>query len=164
MRTLFVPFAASLALAPLGQGQVIPFSQRGTISQTVGFTEITVSYRRPVARGRVLFPGVVRWDQVWTPGADSATRIRFDHELELEGRTIPPGEYSLWLIPRENRAWTAVVSRAAHVFHTPYPGEEHDVLRLDIPPETGPHTWRPWRSISRWSGTMRRRCGCTGGR
>ena len=45
------------------------------------------------------------------------------------------GEYSLWLIPRATKPWTLIVSRAAHVFHKPYPGERFDVLRLDVTPE-----------------------------
>jgi hypothetical protein len=129
---------ALLAVPPL-YGQAIPFSQRGEVRQTVAFTEIAVSYGRPVARGRALFPGVVRWEQIWHPGADSATRIGFSRDVELEGRPVPAGEYSLWLLPRERGPWTVILSRAARVFHTPYPGPEHDVLRLEVQPEVGDH-------------------------
>ncbi len=133
------------ALAGIGtstvSAQTIPFSQRGMVSQTVAFTEISVRYGRPVARGRVLFgdSAVVKWDRIWHPGADSATRIAFDHDLQLEGRDVKAGEYSLWLLPRATGAWTLILSRAAHVFHTPYPGEDQDALRLDIVPERAGH-------------------------
>jgi hypothetical protein len=119
--------------------QGFPFSQRGGVNQTVAFTDITVSYGRPVARGRVLFSALVPWDRVWHPGADSATRIAFSRDVRIEGRTVRAGEYSLWLIPRENRPWTFILSRAAHVFHTPYPGDSLDVLRIEIAPEQGAH-------------------------
>ena len=32
-----------------------------------------------------------------------------------------------------------IFSRAADVFHEPYPGEEHDALRLVIAPTSGDH-------------------------
>jgi hypothetical protein len=117
------------------RAQGYPFSQRGTVSQMVAFTNITIAYGRPVARGRALFGALVPWDSVWHPGADSATRIRFSHDVLLEGHELRAGEYSLWLIPRESKPWTLIVSRAAHVFHKPYPGERFDVLRIDVTPE-----------------------------
>ena len=119
--------------------QVIPFSQRAEVSQTVGFTDLTIRYGRPVARGRALFPGVVKWDAIWHPGADSASRLTITRDIELEGNPLPAGEYTLWLIPRESGRWTVIVSRAAHVFHTPYPGAEHDALRFEVTVETGAH-------------------------
>jgi hypothetical protein len=81
----------------------------------------------------------VKWDSVWHPGADSATRISFDKDVTFEGKPFSKGEYSLWLIPREKTPWTLIVSSASHVFHSPYPGAEHDVLRVDITPERGAH-------------------------
>ncbi|MGH9202278.1 MAG: DUF2911 domain-containing protein, partial [Vicinamibacterales bacterium] len=90
---------------------------------------------------RVLFgdSAVVKWDRVWHPGADSATLVSFSHDVQVEGRDVKAGEYSLWLIPRQSAAWTFILSRAAHVFHTPYPGEAQDALRIDIAPERGAH-------------------------
>jgi len=131
--------ALTLGFAPPGHAQGIPFSQRGSVGQTVAFTDIAVTYGRPVARGRVLFPNVVKWGQIWNPGADSATRVTFSRDVQLEGREVKAGEYTLWLIPRENAPWTVILSRAAHVFHTPYPGDTLDALRLDVATERGAH-------------------------
>jgi hypothetical protein len=130
--------AITLAVTPCrALAQAIPFSQRGSVSQTVAFTDITITYGRPVARGRALFPGVVKWDAIWHPGADSATRIATTRDIEVEGKPLPAGEYSIWLLPRESGRWTVIFSRAAHVFHTPYPGPDQDALRLDVTVETG---------------------------
>ena len=82
---------------------------------------------------------LVPWDSVWHPGADSATRVVFDHDVKVEGHELKAGEYSLWLVPHEHRPWTVVFSRAAHVFHKPYPGEADDVLRVDVTPESASH-------------------------
>jgi len=119
--------------------QGYPFSQRGTVTQMVAFTSISIEYGRPVARGRALFGALVPWDSVWHPGADSATRIRFSRDVVIEGRPLRAGEYSLWLIPREHSPWTVIFSRAAHVFHKPYPGANRDALRVDVTPEQVSH-------------------------
>ena len=131
--------ALALAFASPSQAQGFPFSQRGSVSQTVAFTEITVTYGRPVARGRVLFGQLVPWDSVWHPGADSATRITVSRDVLLEGQAVRAGEYSLWVIPRESKPWTVILNRKAHVFHRPYPGSDFDALRLEIQPESGMH-------------------------
>lgn len=131
--------AAAIAVPCLGSAQGFPFSQRGSVSQTVAFTELTVSYGRPIARGRALFGQLVPWDSVWHPGADSATRITVSHDVIIEGHTLEAGEYSIWLVPRERGPWTFIVSRAAHVFHKPYPGSSADVLRIEVAPEQGMH-------------------------
>jgi len=121
--------------------QGYPFSQRGRVDQTVAFTDISVVYGRPVARGRVLFgdSALVKWDAIWHPGADSATRVTFSRDVKLEGRDVKAGEYTIWLIPRADKPWTLILSRAAHVFHIPYPGESSDALRVDVTPERGSH-------------------------
>jgi Protein of unknown function (DUF2911) len=131
--------ALTATLPSVARGQGYPFSQRGSVSQTVAFTTISVEYGRPVARGRALFGQLVPWDSVWHPGADSATRVSFDHDVLIEGHSLKAGEYSLWLVPREHRPWTVIFSRAAHVFHKPYPGPEYDVLRVDVSPESVSH-------------------------
>ena len=96
------------ALTSPARSQGYPFSQRGTVTQNVAFTEIAVTYGRPVARGRELFGALVPWDSVWHPGADSATRVTFNHDVLLEGKPLRAGEYTLWLIPREHAPWTVI--------------------------------------------------------
>ena len=123
------------------RAQGYPASQRGRVDQTVAFTDISVVYGRPVARGRTLFgdSALVKWNVIWHPGADSATRITFSRDVKLEGRDVKAGEYTVWLIPRASGPWTFILNRAAHVFHIPYPGEGTDALRVDVMPERGTH-------------------------
>jgi Protein of unknown function (DUF2911) len=62
-RWLYVRAAAASALVAISaapaQPQGFPFSQRGSVTQMVAFTEISVAYGRPVARGRALFGALV---------------------------------------------------------------------------------------------------------
>jgi hypothetical protein len=128
---------------PAATGDPIPLekvrkSQAAAVSQRVADTEITITYSRPVARGRELFGALVPYDQVWNPGADQATAIAFTRDVHVNDRPLAAGKYSVWAIPRP-RLWTLIFSDAADVYHTPYPGEDRDVLRLDVEPEPGPH-------------------------
>ena len=113
-------------------------SQAAAVSQRVANTEITVTYSRPVARGRELFGALVPYEQVWNPGADQATAIAVTRDIQINDHSLAAGEYSLWVVPRPE-IWTVIFSKASDVYHTPYPGEDQDALRLDVRPEPGPH-------------------------
>ena len=140
MKRLLIALTLSICCAPaVAHAQGYPPSQRGSVSQNVAYTTISIAYGRPVARGRALFGSLVPWDQIWHPGADSATRITFNHDIVVEGKPLRTGEYTLWLIPRESQPWTLIFSRAAHVFHKPYPGEQYEVLRVEVKPEQVSH-------------------------
>jgi hypothetical protein len=125
------------ALPILALDDVKP-SQSGAVWQEVANTQIEVTYDRPVARGRDLFGGIVPFGEIWNPGANDATAISFSRDVTINGNALPAGSYSLWAIPDPNR-WTMIFSREADVYHTPYPGEEHDALRLMVSPRLGEH-------------------------
>ncbi len=139
MRALLVGVLIGLVATKNSTAQTYPPSQRGSVTQNVAYTHIAITYGRPVARGRALFGSLVPWDQIWHPGADSATRMVIDHDIEVEGNALLAGEYTLWLIPRESAPWTLIFNRAAHVFHKPYPGERSEALRVDVKPEQAAH-------------------------
>lgn len=113
-------------------------SQSGSVAQTIANTEIVVTYDRPVARGRELYGGIVAYGEIWNPGANDATKISFSRDVTINGRSLEAGAYSIWAIP-DPTEWTVIFSRAADVFHQPYPGEEHDALRLTVAPVAGDH-------------------------
>jgi hypothetical protein len=141
-RGIIVPMLLGFALPLSGQvqrGDPIPPSQHATVSQAVAWGRLTLEYRRPVARGRELFGSLVPWDEPWTPAADSAVVFTTTTPLVLADQPLDAGSYSLWLIPRETGPWTVVLSRAARVFHAPYPGEASDALRVLIDPVHGAH-------------------------
>jgi len=127
--------AASSEVIPLEQ---VSKSQAAAVSQRIANTEITLTYSRPVARGRQLFGALVPYDQVWNPGADQATAIAVTRDVQINEHALRAGKYSLWMIPR-TETWTVIFSNAADVYHTPYPGENRDALRLDARSEPGPH-------------------------
>jgi DUF2911 family protein len=112
-------------------------SQRGTVSQRINDTTVTIDYSRPVARGRELFGKLVPYGRVWCPGADDATTIDVSTDITLDGHALAKGKYSLWAEPNADK-WTMIVNKVPNVFHTRYPAGQ-DVLRVEVTPRTGQH-------------------------
>ena len=130
--------AAAMLLAPAALAAQAPKSQHATVTQIVGTTQVTIVYNRPSARGRTLFGsgGVVPWGKVWCPGADTATTIALSRDMVVGGQALAAGKYSIWAIPGPGE-WTLIFSRAADVFHIPYPGQAQDAVRLTVKPQPG---------------------------
>lgn len=118
------------------EAQAVRKSQRGTVMQVIATTAVTVVYNRPSARGRRLFGGIMPYGEVWNPGADEATTLTVSKGVRIAGRTLGAGKYSLWVIPVESGRWTLIFSKAADVFHVPYP-EGQDALRVELEPGRG---------------------------
>lgn len=112
-------------------------SQRGSVTQRIADTTITIDYSRPVARGRELFGKLVPWGRVWCPGADDATTIEVSADLKVDGKDLAAGKYSVWAEPGPER-WTLMFNRQHAVWHTRYP-EGQDALRLEVTPRPGSH-------------------------
>jgi hypothetical protein len=118
------------------QGQ-IRASERGSVSQTVDGTIITVDYARPQMRGRdSIFSRVVRSGETWTPGANWATTLELNRQITLNGQTVPTGKYSVWITTSAG-TWTFHLNRNARLFHTQHPKKEEMFLSFDVTPETG---------------------------
>ena len=139
LRSLGAAAALLLATVTAAQAQGYPFSQRGIVAQRVAFTDVGIEYGRPTARGRTLFGALVPWDSIWHPGADSATQLTVSRDVTIEGRDVPAGTYTIWLIPRQAGPWTLILNRTRAIQHTPYPGASSDLLRLDVVPEQFSH-------------------------
>ncbi|MEO7521551.1 MAG: DUF2911 domain-containing protein [Gemmatimonas sp.] len=133
---LSAAFAAASLLPEALTAQGYPPSQRGSVVQNIALTKVTVTYGRPVARGRALFGALVPWDSVWHPGADSATRVVFSRDVVLEGQPLKAGTYSLWLVPRAAGPWTFILSKSAFVDHKAYAGPTRDAVRVDVAPDS----------------------------
>jgi hypothetical protein len=112
-----------------------------------------------------LFGALVPWDSVWHPGADAATELVISKDIQLEGRDVKAGTYTVWLIPRASGNWTFILSRAIGVPHTPYPGPSRDALRVDVKADSSSHletlTYM-FPAVLREDATLRLQWGVTG--
>jgi len=114
-------------------------SERGKVSQVISGTEIEVEYYRPSARGRSpVFGGIVRWGEVWTPGANFATTLRVSRNVALNGVTLPAGKYGLWMQVLEEGPWTLVVHPDTLRGHGNHPGLEEGVVLVPLEPVESP--------------------------
>ena len=138
---LLVALASSLPAAADAQ---IRASERGSVSQTLDGTTITLDYARPSARGRTLFGDVVPWGIVWTPGANWATTLETDKDIRINGVDVAAGAYSVWMIPRQDR-WTLTLNETTEYFHFQKPDSALGAYQIALTPEQGEHvemlTW-----------------------
>jgi Protein of unknown function (DUF2911) len=67
--------------------------------------QITISYSSPSVKGRTIFGGLVPYGQIWRAGANEATIFATDKDIEVEGKKLPAGKYSLFMTPGE-KEWT----------------------------------------------------------
>lgn len=105
--------------------------------QMVGDTKIEAMYIRPVARGRELFGKLVPYGRIWTPSADTAMRLTFNTEVQVDGQPLKAGSYSIWAIP-DSTAWTVIFNSNASAFHLRH-RESDDVLRVTAKVDSLPH-------------------------
>jgi hypothetical protein len=133
---LLIALASLLPATSRAQSLASPF---GTVSQRVDSTTITIEYYRPSVRGRRVFGGLVRWRDLWTPGANWATTLEVNRAVRIEGHELPAGKYSLWFIPAPApEPWTIVVNRAARRFHVARADPNDDQLRFKVAPDSAP--------------------------
>lgn len=71
-----------------GQIQTPAPSPAATVTQRLGLVDISVEYSRPSMKERVIFGGLVPYDEVWRTGANSATKITFSDDVNFGGAEV----------------------------------------------------------------------------
>ena len=83
---------------------------------------IEITYSRPLKRGRDLWGSGGNYAKqyilqnnapVWRAGANVSTRLKTEAPLQIGGKTVPPGEYSLFIDTKSPTDWTLIVSNWA---------------------------------------------------
>ena len=111
-------------------------SPRDTAEITIGSTVMLIDYSRPAKRGRVIFGGIVPWDQVWRTGANAATHVFLSQPIIINNTEVPPGVYTLWSIPSK-RGWEIVFNKQTKQWGTIYDPAQ-DLLRAPAIAESIP--------------------------
>ena len=121
-------------LAPEAASQ-IRASERATVVQTVDGTVITVDYSRPRTRGRsAVFGDEIKWEEIWTPGANMATTLELSKPVEINGHPVPRGKYSVWLQVNQGD-WIFILDTVVNRFHTVRPKLDKVMLKFNFRPE-----------------------------
>ncbi len=110
-----------------------PFKE---ISGQVGGAQISMTYSSPSVKGRKIFGGLEEYDKVWRTGANEATTINIDSEVNIEGQVLLPGKYSLFTIPKEEGPWTVIFNKEWDQWGAYEYDSSLDALRVEVMPET----------------------------
>jgi len=140
MKRNFALVMILLALAPFAFAQelILPRpSQKASVMQTIGLTDVTITYSRPGVKGRVIWGGLVPYDKVWRTGANEATAITFSDDVTIEGKALPAGTYGLHTIPGKAE-WTIIFNKLADQWGSYDYDESKDALRIQVKPQEGP--------------------------
>jgi Protein of unknown function (DUF2911) len=115
-------------------------SPHATVSQVIGDSRVTVVYGRPYVKDpktgqdRVIWGGLVPYDQVWRTGADEATLLITEKPIAFGATKIPAGVYTLWTLPAKDGSAKLIVNKQVGQWGTG-PGTydpQRDLARIDL--------------------------------
>jgi hypothetical protein len=133
-------------------------SQKASVSQTIGVTDVTITYSRPGVKGRKIWgdplPGqtatgeatlddqnkrpkdavIVPWGHVWRTGANEATTFVVTDDVLINGQKLAAGSYSLHTIPTKDE-WTIVFNGTANQWGSFSYDPAKDTLRVKAKPQ-----------------------------
>ena len=135
--TLSAFAGASAAFAQSPPLTVPQPSQAASVSQTVGLTEITISYHRPRVQGRKVWGELVPYGEVWRAGANENTTIEFSTAVEVDGHPLAAGRYGFHTLPTAG-AWQVIFSSVDSNWGSFAYDAREDVLRVEVKPEAAP--------------------------
>jgi len=158
----FAFFCAAIAVAQQPQAQFKPLypSQKAVASQTIGVTDVTITYHRPAVKGRTIFadapadmearhpgeatldnqnerkPGepIVPYNHVWRAGANEATTFQVTDDVLINGQPLKAGTYMLAAVPGKDE-WTIIFNSDAGQWGAFTYDAKKDVLRVKAKPQ-----------------------------
>lgn len=134
-------------------------SQKATVMQTIGVTDVTITYSRPGVKGRRIWGDpvasqagtkgeatlddqnvrpkdapIVPWGHVWRTGANEATQFVITDDVLINGQKLAAGSYSLHTIPTKDE-WTIVFNGTANQWGSFNYDPAKDTLRVKVKPQ-----------------------------
>jgi len=126
--------------------------------QTVGVTDITITYSRPGVKGRKIWgdapagtpPGsatlddsrarakdapIVPFGHVWRTGANEATMFEVSDGVLINGQPLAAGRYSLHTIPAKDGEWSIIFNSDSGQWGSFSYDDKKDVLRVKAKPQ-----------------------------
>jgi len=134
-------------------------SQKATVMQTIGVTDVTITYSRPAVKGRKIWGDptaeqagtkgeatlddqnarpkdapIVPWGHVWRTGANEATTFTVTDDVLINGQKLAAGSYSLHTVPNKDE-WTIVFNGTANQWGSFNYDPAKDTLRVKAKPQ-----------------------------
>jgi hypothetical protein len=129
------PLTAFLILSASLCGQYT--SPPAQTSVTVGGKKITISYHAPSIHGRKIFgepnpaaPPLEAYGRIWRAGANEATALHTDADLQIKNLAIPKGDYTLFVF-LDPKQWQLVVNKQTGQWGLEY-HKEQDLGRVPM--------------------------------
>lgn len=107
-KTLMTGVMAFMFLFSEAQIQTPAASPAGSVSSTIGLTEVKVDYFRPRLKDRKIFGEkdvMYPHGTIWRTGANGGTKISFSDDVKVENVAVPKGEYLVFTWPGAGE-WT----------------------------------------------------------
>lgn len=134
-------------------------SQKASVMQRIGATDVTITYSRPGVKGRKIWGDplpeqtasvkgeatldnqnqrpknavIVPYGHMWRTGADDATLFVVTDEVLINGQKLPGGTYSLHTIPGKDE-WTIVFNGTSNQWGSFSYDPAKDTLRVKAKP------------------------------
>jgi hypothetical protein len=108
-------------------------SQRGSVTQRIGLTDVTITYHRPAVGGREIWGKVVPYGKVWRAGANENTTITFSDDVSVEGKPLAAGTYGVHMFPDKDQ-WTIAFSKNSTSWGSFSYDEKEDAARVSVKP------------------------------
>ena len=110
--------AATTLLAQQPAPKAPPKSPAATETAKIGGKTITITYSSPGVKGREghIFTkdGLIGKDThfpVWRAGANAATKLHTDADLEVSGLAVPKGDYTLFVDISDPGQWVLIINK-----------------------------------------------------
>lgn len=110
-------------------------SPPATATGQINGATITISYGSPSVKGRTIWGDLVPYDKVWRAGANEATTFETSKDIQVEGKVLPAGTYSLFAIPGKTE-WTIIFNKTAKQWGAYEYDEKQDALRVKVKPQS----------------------------
>ena len=129
-------FFFSLLISTFSFAQKKVTSPAETVSGKINGATITIKYGSPSVKGRAIWGALVPYDKVWRAGANDATTFETDKTITIEGKQLPAGKYSIFVIPNENESIIIFNQEAKQWGSYDYKASS-DQLRVTVKNENG---------------------------
>jgi len=126
--------AICMATVANAQEKKAPASPAETATGKINGATITINYGSPSVKGRTIWGELVPYGKVWRAGANDATTFETDKEITVEGKKLPAGKYSFFVIPEKDAA-TIVFNKEFKQWGAYKMNEKEDVLRVKVTPK-----------------------------
>jgi len=99
----------------------------------VGDAHVHIDYSSPGVRKRVVFGGLLAYNEVWQAGAHMATWLETNKDLLIDGKTLPAGKYGFFVIPSKDE-WTVIFNSNWDQHGKDEYDSKDDILRFKVSP------------------------------